>query len=148
MKRLIKLATILITISMIIIMILGSFNYSLARQVEEFNPMTHQEYEPPKKELTDIFSQAAKFLGIGMAEYKENADMKDNLDMIFSILVAVGTVLALIIGAILGIKFMMSSVEDKAKIKEALIPYIIGSVAIYGAFGIWKLVVSILNQIS
>ena len=48
-------------------------------------------------------------------------------------------------GAILGIQFITGSVEQKAKVKDSLIPFIVGCVAIFGAFGIWKLVITLLK---
>ena len=66
---------------------------------------------------------------------------------LYNILFFVGLVLALIIGMILGMQFMTGSVEQKAKVKDALIPYIVGCVVVFGAFGIWKLVVTILRGI-
>ena len=38
---------------------------------------------------------------------------------------------------------MISSVEEQAKIKELLVPYVAGCIVIFGAFGIWKLAVNI-----
>ena len=66
---------------------------------------------------------------------------------IFKILSTIGVILSVIIGGILGIKFMMASAEDKAQIKEMLIPYIVGCVVIYGAVTIWLIVVKIMEQI-
>ena len=42
---------------------------------------------------------------------------------------------------------MIASAEDKAEIKEALVPYILGCVLIFGAFAIWKIVITILNNL-
>ena len=42
---------------------------------------------------------------------------------------------------------MIASAEDKAKIKEAMIPYVLGCIVIFGAFGIWKLAITILNNL-
>ena len=47
-----------------------------------------------------------------------------------------------IIAGILGIKFMIGSAEEKAQIKDALIPFVIGCIVIFGAFGIWKIFVT------
>lgn len=66
---------------------------------------------------------------------------------IFKLLVAVGTALTVIVGAILGVNFIMASAEEKAKIKEKMIPYIVGSFVIYGAITIWLVVVRILGEI-
>lgn len=65
---------------------------------------------------------------------------------LFNILLTIAVILAIIIGLIIGIKFIMSSAEDKANIKQALIPYVAGCVVAFGAFGIWKIVVELLNQ--
>ena len=58
-----------------------------------------------------------------------------------------GIVLAVLVGGVLGVKFMIASAEDKAKIKEAMIPYVLGCIVIFGAFGIWKLAITILNNL-
>ena len=42
---------------------------------------------------------------------------------------------------------MAGSVEQKAKVKDSLVPYIVGCIVIFGAFGIWKLVIQILNNL-
>ena len=39
------------------------------------------------------------------------------------------------------------SVSEKANVKETLIPYIAGCIVIFGAFGIWKLVVTIMSKV-
>lgn len=62
-------------------------------------------------------------------------------------LMALGICLAVIIGAILGIKIMWGSIEQQVKAKEMLIPYAIGCIVIFGAFGIWKLCINIFAKI-
>ena len=42
---------------------------------------------------------------------------------------------------------MWGSVEEQTKAKEALIPYVVGCFVIFGAFGIWKLAVTIFAQL-
>lgn len=81
-------------------------------------------------------------------EAKEPIDLgnyKETSDSVYNILLILGTVAAVIVGAILGLQFMVGSVEQKGKIKEALLPYFVGCVVIFGAFGIWKLVITILR---
>lgn len=53
-----------------------------------------------------------------------------------------------IVGTIIGIQFMVASAEDKAKVKEALVPYIIGCIVIFGAFTIWSIAVNIGQDMS
>ena len=120
---------------------------------------TRASTEQSRPNWTDIFSLGEKFISEGKANptfkdtYTSNEEnfsedyVQKEFSGIFYILLAIGTVLTVIVGGILGIKFIFSSIEDKAKIKEALIPYILGCVVIYGAIGIWYLVVNLLNQI-
>ena len=42
---------------------------------------------------------------------------------------------------------MVSRAEDKAKVKESMIPYVVGCIAIFGALMIWKVVIGILSKI-
>ena len=61
---------------------------------------------------------------------------------VYGMLSSVGMVASVIVGIILGIKYMMASVEEKANVKESLTPYFIGCIVGFGAFGIWKLVIN------
>lgn len=96
-----------------------------------------------------IISGADKFIEDGFKESPIDSDnLKSLSDTIYNILLVIGTVLAVIIAIILGIKFVTGSVEQKSKVKETLIPYVVGCIIIFGAFGIWKLVVNIGNSIT
>ena len=61
---------------------------------------------------------------------------------IYNILLGIGIVVAVVVGAVLGIQFIFQSAEGKAKISEALIPYIVGCFIVFGAFGIWKIAIN------
>jgi len=124
-------------------------------------------YQPVRADggLGDIISGADDFLNAGQntavqggmssttgdatttIKTPTNAEIKAIIDNVYNILFPLGVMVTVIIGAVLGIKFMMASVEDKAKIKESLVPYIIGCFVIYGAFGIWKLAITIFSAI-
>ena len=77
----------------------------------------------------------------------QDSQIKTVSDQIYNILLAVGTVIAVIVGAILGIQFMVGSMDEKAKVKESLIPFVIGCIIVFGAFGIWKLIATILQDL-
>jgi len=79
---------------------------------------------------------------------KLEEDIRTDATSIFQFLLAIGTVLTVIIGAVLGISFMTASAEDKAKIKEKLVPYIVGCIVIYGAVTIWLVVVRVLANLN
>ena len=65
----------------------------------------------------------------------------------YNILLAVGVAVAVIVGAIIGIKLMVAPIEEKAEAKKLLVPYVAGCVVVFAGFGIWQLVVTILQGI-
>lgn len=73
------------------------------------------------------------------------SDLQDLSSTIYNILLVVGIVIAVLLGAVLGIKFMMEGAEGKAEVQKALVPYVIGCIVIFGAFAIWKIVVTVLQ---
>ena len=101
-------------------------------------------------QATDDFMQGADdFISHGSTVNSpiENTELQGMSDMLYNTLLIVAIVIAVIVGLVIGIQFMTGSVAQKAKIKETLIPYVAGCIVIFGAFGIWKLVVNILNQL-
>jgi len=72
--------------------------------------------------------------------------LAETSNYIYNTLLVIAVAVAVIVGTYLGIKFMLESAEDKAKIKEAMIPFVVGCFVIFGAFGIWKIVISIGNS--
>ena len=73
---------------------------------------------------------------------KDDKKLSDNT---YSMLMLVGMVIAVVVGTILGIQFMLSSVEQKAKVKEILIVYFVGCAVLISAFTIWKIVINIMK---
>lgn len=98
--------------------------------------------------LSNIVSGADGFIQNGQGSSKiDNDDIHNLSDSLYNILLIIGTVIAMIVGVVLGIQFMTGRIEVKSKVKESLIPYVVGCVVIFGAFGIWKLAITILQGI-
>lgn len=96
--------------------------------------------------ISNIIQGADGFITNGSSSDMIAGDKIKNLsDIIYNVLLILGTVIAVIVGSLLGIQFITGSVEQKAKVKDSLIPFVIGCVVIFGAFGIWKLVITILR---
>ena len=64
---------------------------------------------------------------------------------IIGILQAVGIVVSVVVVIVLGIKYMMGSVEEKAEYKKTMMPYLIGAALIFAASTISMLVMSLLQ---
>lgn len=99
-----------------------------------------------------IFKDGDKFISDGQnASEEQNVfnekEVKRINSDIYGILLMLGTVLAVIIGAILGIQLMWGSVEQQVKAKEMLMPYVLGCIVVFGAFGIWKLAITVFSKL-
>lgn len=95
-------------------------------------------------ELSGSITEAGEFLNISTQNVSIPIDKMS--DTIYNVLLIIGIVVAVIIGMILGIKFITGAAGEKAKIKEQLITYIAGCIVIFGAFTIWKIIVTILQS--
>ena len=60
-------------------------------------------------------------------------DIKDFGNKIIGVLQAVAIVLSVTVLIVLGIKYMVGSIEEKAEYKKSMMPYIIGAVLIFSA---------------
>lgn len=67
---------------------------------------------------------------------------------ILTIITTVAMVLAVVLIAVLGIKYMMGSTEEKADYKKSLIPYIVGAVLVFGAGAIGRMIVGFAENIN
>jgi len=87
----------------------------------------------------DNFMQAGNSGEIGI----DHSKLQDTSKTINNILIIVGMCVAVVISSVLGIKFMLGSVDEKAQVKDALVPFVIGCMVVFGAFGIWRIFINI-----
>ena len=91
--------------------------------------------------LDGIFKAGDNFINEGKTESQKNEainyeEFRLTTNNIGSVLTTLGIVLAVIIGGILGIQIMWGSIEQQVKAKEMIMPYVVGCIVIFGAFGI------------
>ena len=96
----------------------------------------------------DWISDASNFSSEGSADSSEVITMdtgkvKTVSNTISGILLGISVIVAVITTAVLGINFIVQSAEEKAKVKEALVPLIIGMIISFGAYAIWKFAIQI-----
>lgn len=60
----------------------------------------------------------------------------------------IGIAVSVIVLAILGIKYMLGSIEEKAEYKQDLIPYLVGALILFGITGFVKILMIIGEKIS
>lgn len=96
--------------------------------------------------LDDMMSDADNFVKEGKIQYSEEA-LQGFSSTLFNIFSIIGAAVAVIAGIVIGVKYMIGSVEERAEYKKMLVPYIVSCVVIFGAFGIWKMIIVILENI-
>lgn len=98
--------------------------------------------------MDETITQADGFLGAANESPIDQGALKSTSDYVYNVLFTIAVVLAFAVGMIIGIKFMFGSVDEQAKIKETLVPYVIGVFVVFASFTIWKIVVNIGEDIS
>lgn len=91
----------------------------------------------------DDFLNASEGLPRGFKQEK----LQQTSEIFFQVLFGIGMAVSVIGVIILGIKFMAGSLEEKAEIKEKLIPFLIGTAVIFGAYSIWSIIMTIGNSL-
>ena len=66
---------------------------------------------------------------------------------IIGILRTVGSIVSVIVLAVLGIKYMMGSVEEKAEYKSTMMPYLIGAILVFGITNILGIIVDVATSL-
>lgn len=140
----------IVTIILIqLILIFGIINISFAEDepdATQTNPgITKQEKED--QTIDQTIQGAKNFISNADTSNTINAKgLKEGVDIIYNIFLACGMVVAVAGGVALGIKFMTGSISSKAEVKESLTPYIIGCIIIFGAYAIWKIVITFMQN--
>ena len=112
-----------------------------------FNLFIPNAYAGP---LQDIMNRAEGFVNNGEngGNVINNDALKEGSHTLYNVLLVIGIAVAFIWGIVLGIQFITGSLGEKADVKKNLIVYIIGCIIIFGAFGIWKLLLQLLQPLA
>lgn len=127
-----------------IIMIFVIFIISIT--IVDINEIKAAQIEPidsVKVALDDIILSGKDFLALGGdgSDIIDNDQIKVVTDNIYNVLLGIFMFLAVIVGIMLGIKYMLSGNDEKANVKQTLIPYSIAVFIMFSAFTIWKLTI-------
>ena len=76
-----------------------------------------------------------------------NSSITDVGNGIVTIITTIGSILSVIVLIILGIKYMMGSVEERAEYKKTMMPYVIGATLVFAASIIANIIYNIANDI-
>lgn len=118
---------------------------------EQLKEQVDSDKEADRSDLSSgtILSEGKNFINNGRDQTPIKWDeIKKNILPIAHILVAIATVVFMVVGMIMGIKYMISGADERAGIKQKLIWLIIAMVVVYGATGIYNIVVDIMQNIT
>ena len=73
--------------------------------------------------------------------------IKDIGNIIIGVLQVVGTILSVAVLAVLGIKYMIGSVEERAEYKKTMMPYLIGAIMVFGITNLLAIIANISSSL-
>ena len=79
---------------------------------------------------------------------KDDSEAATIIDKILSLITTIGTVISVLMLAILGVKYMLGSIEEKAEYKKDLVPYFIGAALLFGICTVVKILQSLGDTIN
>lgn len=99
-------------------------------------------------DLGDVISGGKSFVDSSKGDVEiDSSKLSQTSKSVYNILLMISFIVVAVVGIILGMKFMMAGVDEKAKAKESLVIFFIGCIVVYGAFGIWKVLVTALSSL-
>lgn len=123
-----KIGIILISLLLVLALTNQVFAYTIpGTSITIGDPITDPDYYKPDSPTEA--SGATKLQTIG--------------NTIVGIVQVIGTVLSVAVLAVIGIKYMVGSVEERAEYKKTLMPYIIGAVLVFGITNILGIIVKV-----
>lgn len=99
--------------------------------------------------LDDIMNNGNSFVNAGSESSTmiDQNDLKSLSNFISGVLLTIAIGVTVITGAIMGLNFITQSIEEKAKVKESMVPWIIGIIVSFGAFTIWEVAVNLFQSL-
>lgn len=136
-----KILVLVLIITTILFIIPSNITYAVekvsSKDTEEDKPIT----------IDDIMGGAENFIKSGESSSEINTNMLNSTsNFSYNLLLGIGIITAVGVGIALGIKYMVGSIDEKAELKQVLIGYLVSCIVVFGAFGIWKLVIEILDS--
>lgn len=101
---------------------------------------------------TSILDKGKSFIKEGEnSTYKDaipanlTSESKTRFEELSGMVWGIGVGVSLIATVIIGIKYILASTEQRAELKTAMVPYVIGISVIFGATTIWQMLIHILE---
>ncbi len=110
------------------------------------NPEKTDESKMASSSIEDMITDSEKFMSQSSESKFEEGDLSLFSGTIAGILGTIAIAVAVIMAGILGIKFMTGGIDEKAEVKQLIVPYIVGCIVVFGAFAIWEIIVQVIGN--
>ncbi len=99
--------------------------------------------------LDDVMNNGNSFLNAGSESSTmiDQNDLKSLSNFISGVLLTIAIGITVITGAIMGLNFITQRIEENAKVKESMVPWVIGIIVSFGAFTIWEVAVNLFQSL-
>lgn len=95
----------------------------------------------------DVLTDTDYYTKINDIEASDAQRVEKAISKVLSIITNIAMVVSVIILAVIGVKYMIGSAEERAEYKKDMIPYLVGAVLIFGISIIVKILYNFGNQI-
>ena len=82
-----------------------------------------------------------------VSDSAQSANFDKTVNGIIYVIQVIGSIVSVAVLVILGIKYMMGSVEERAQYKKTLMPYFIGAILFFGISNVTSLLYNIIRDI-
>ena len=97
----------------------------------------------------NMHGQASNFIEQGEKNSKIDVNkIGEIMKPLASLLLGIGTVVLVAVTAVMGIKYMAASPEERGKLKTQLIGVAVSAIVLFGAYGIWSVAYTIMNDLT
>lgn len=124
----------------------GEISKTTTTTDSSYSPSTSDGQGTRATTLDDIIENGKSFLRLGDTSVANEDELKSLSDFVSGILLWIAIAVTLISVIIMGINFLTQSVEDKAKIKESMTPWVVGIIVSFGAYTIWQITINLLSN--
>lgn len=95
---------------------------------------------------SSIMGKAGEFLNKGKSNEKlKQSDIERDLLPVGNIVFGFAIMVLLVVGAIMGVKYMISGADERANMKQKLVWYVVAAVLVFGATGVYNAVYKIMS---
>lgn len=97
----------------------------------------------------ELHDQANDFINKGQSSSKIDVNkIAEIMKPLASLLLGIGTVVLVIVTAVMGVKYMSATPETRGKLKAQLIGIAVSAIVLFGAYGIWSLAYTIMSDLT